>query len=102
MLLVVTAVCYFGYNVGEAYFTFYRFQDRMGSEAKFAAHRTDAAIKTRIAAFADSLGLPESAQNVVVRRGKHQIFIYANYIVHIELPGQVRELKFNPSATGNF
>ena len=72
------------------------------SEAKFAAHRTDDAIKVCIAQFADSLGLPESAQNVVVRRGKHEIFIYANYIVHIELPGQVRELKFNPTATGNF
>jgi hypothetical protein len=102
LLLIVTAIGYFGFNVGEAYLNFYRYQDRMKSEAKFAAHTSDADIKTRIAEFADSLGLPEPANNVIVRRGKHDIFIYANYSVHIELPGQVREFKFNPNATGTF
>lgn len=102
MLLIVTAIGYFGINIGEAYFNFYRYQDRMKSEARFADHSTDAAMKMRIAAFADSLGLPEPANKVVIRRGQHDIFIYANYIVHIELPGQVREFHFNPSATGTF
>jgi len=99
---VLTAIGYFGFNVGEAYFNFYRYQDRMKSEARFAVHSTDGDIKARIAAFADSLGLPDPANKVVVRRGVHDIFIYANYIVRIELPGQVREVHFNPSATGNF
>ena len=102
LLLILTAIGYFGFNVGEAYFNFFRYQDRMKGEAQFAVHNTDAVIKTRIAAFADSLGLPESAHNVIVRRGQHEIFIYADYIVHIELPGHVREFHFNPSATGNF
>lgn len=102
VLLVLTAVGYFGFNFGEAYLAFYRYQDRMKSEAKFAAHSTDAAIKMRIAAFADSLGLPEPADKVIVRRGEHDIFIYADYYVHIELPGHVREVHFNPSATGTF
>jgi hypothetical protein len=102
VLLVLTAVGYFGFNFGEAYLAFYRYQDRMKGEAKFAAHTTDAAIKMRVAAFADSLGLPEPADNVVVRRGEHDIFIYANYTVRIELPGHVREVHFNPSATGTF
>jgi hypothetical protein len=101
-LLIITAAGYFGLNFGEAYFAFYRYQDRMKGEAKFAAHSTDALIKMRIAAFADSLGLPEPADNVVVRRGAHDIFIYANYTVRIELPGTVREVHFNPSATGTF
>jgi hypothetical protein len=102
MVLVVTAVVYFGFNIGEAYFNLYRYQDRMKGEAKFAANTTDALIKMRIAAFADSLGLPEPANKVVVRRGQHDIFIYANYIVRIELPGHVREFHFNPNATGTF
>ncbi len=102
MLLVVTAIGYFGFNVGEAYFNFYRYQDRMKTEARFATQRSDADIRTRIAAFADSLGLPDPADNVIVRRGRHDIVIYANYSVHIELPGQVREFHFNPNATGTF
>ena len=57
MLLIVTAIGYFGINIGEAYFNFYRYQDRMKSEARFADHSTDAAMKMRIAAFADSLGI---------------------------------------------
>jgi hypothetical protein len=102
MLLIVTAIGYFGFNIGQAYLDFYRYQDRMKSEAKFAVNNSDAQIKMSIAAFADSLGLPEPANKVIVRRGQHDIFIYANYIVHIELPGHVREFHFNPSATGTF
>ena len=102
MLLIVTAIGYFGFNLGQAYFDFYRYQDRMKSEAKFAGGSTDAAIKMRIAAYADSLGLPEPANKVVVRRGQHDMFNDANYDVQIELPGHVREVHFNPSATGTF
>ena len=102
MLLIVAAIGYFGSPVGRAYFDFYRYQDRMKSEAEFAAHNTDAEIKLRCAAFADSLGLPDPADKVVVRRGDHEVFIYADYSVRIKLPGQVRELHFNPSATGTF
>jgi hypothetical protein len=102
-LLVITAIGYFGFNIGEAYFTFYRYQDRMKSEAQFASHASDAVIRARVAGFADSLGLPDPANNVIVRRGEHDITIYANYTVRIVLPGhQVREIHFNPSATGTF
>lgn len=101
-LLIITAIGYFGSNVAGAYWNFYKYQDRMKSEAQFAAHSTDAAIKMRIASFADSLGLPDPANSVVVRRGDHDVFIYANYDVDIELPGQVRTLHFNPSASGTF
>ena len=102
LLLIVAAVGYFGSNIGEAYFKFLRYQDRMKSEAKFASHTTDAKMKMDLASFADSLGLPEAAQHITVRRGTNEIFIYANYYVHLELPGYVREVHFNPKATGQF
>ena len=47
MLLVVTAVGYFGFNIGEAYFNLYRYQDRMKGEARFAANTTDALVRLR-------------------------------------------------------
>lgn len=102
VLLIITAIGYFGHNIGEAYWNFYRYRDRMKGEAQFASHNTDAIIRMRIAGFADSLGLPDPANNVIVRRGAHEIFIYADYDVRIELPGQVRVIHFNPSATGTF
>lgn len=101
-LLIVTAIGYFAANIGEAYWNFYRYQDVMRGEAQFAANRSDAAIKLRVESFADSLGLPYPANKVTVRRGTHDIFIYANYDVRVEFPGQVRELHFNPSASGTF
>lgn len=100
--LVLAAVVYFGANVGQVFWNYYQYADRMKQEARFAAHRSDAVIVRRIAVFADSLGLPEGARNVRVRRGDHLIYIWAEYYEHIELPGFVKELHFNPSATGTF
>lgn len=101
-LIVVAAVGYFGFHYGRAYLDFVRFQDEMKSEAKFAVHSTDGEIKARVEALADSIGLPESAKDVTVRRGRHEIIIYSNYAVVIQLPFFAREFNFNPSATGKF
>jgi hypothetical protein len=102
MLLIVAVIGYFGEKVGVAYWKYYQFRDRMQAEARFAAHRPDADIKRSLADFADSLGMPEGAHNVIVRRGEHSIYIYSEYYQHIEMPGFVREFHFNPSATGTF
>ena len=102
MLLVATAIGYYGYYIGEAYWNAYQFQDAMKAEAKFASHRSDAVIKRRIVEFADSLGLPDDAKVVTVRRGDHMIFIFADYMEHVELPGFKRDFHMNPTATGTF
>ena len=102
VVLIIAAVGYFGTNIGQAYFNFLRYQDRMKSEVQFAKAYTDMQMKMDLATFADSLGLPDAAHNVSVRRGTNEIFVYANYYVHLELPGYVREVHFNPKATGKF
>ena len=97
LLLVLTAVGYFGVNVGEAYWRFYQFQDAMKQEARFAARRTDDAIALRLRAKADSLGLPEQAvKHLRVRRNTRIIRITSEYFETIELPLVVRELHFEP------
>lgn len=101
-LLVVAALGYFGVKVGEVYYDFYTFQDRMVNEANFAAHRTDTQIRVHLVALADSLGLPPSAQIVNVRRVKNRIFIWANYYIPLEVPGYVREFHFSPQAKATF
>jgi len=99
---IVAAVVYSGVNLGGVLWNYYQYPDRMRQEVRFAASRSDAVIKRRLATFADSLGLPESARIVHVKRGQKLISIWAEYYDNIEFPGFVREIHFNPQASGPF
>lgn len=99
-LLVLAAVAYFGVNVGEAYWRYYQFRDDIQQEVRFAGHNTNDAIVTRLRAAADSLGLPEAAGHVIIRRIRGVISIESLYNEPVELPGHVRELHFHPRAEG--
>lgn len=102
MLLIVAAVGYFAVNAGEVYFRFYQFQDAMKQEVRFAAHNSDAVILRHLRAQVDSLGLPESAGEVSLQRDGRHIEIESEYYEHIEMPLFVREVHFNPRASGLF
>lgn len=102
LLLIVMALGYFGVNIGRPYVHDYQFEDRMRQEARFAAKRSDLTIQRRLAAFADSLGLPEAARKVQVRRRQGTIEIWTEYYVVIEFPGIVREIRFSPQVVGTF
>jgi hypothetical protein len=101
-VLFVAAASYFAVNIGGVIWDNYQFEDAMKQEVRFSSTRSDAVIKRRLAAYADSLGLPEAAQNVHVKRGNKVILIWAEYYHNIELPGMVKEIRFNPQATGPF
>jgi hypothetical protein len=100
LLLVVTAVGYFGVNVGEVYARYYRLRDAMHQEVRFARSRTDADIKRRLQAFADSVGLPAEAGQVSVKRAGNSISVWSEYDERVELPLFVRDFHFAPSAEG--
>ena len=101
-IFVVIALGYFGYNAGRPFVDNYRYQDRMTQEARFAAKRSDLTIQRRLKDYADSLGLPETAQKIGVRRRSGTIEIWADYYVNIEFPGFVREVHFQPRAVGTY
>ena len=98
MLLLVAATGYFGLGVGSVYWNYFQYRDRMLQEARFAGSRTDGVIKRRIAMFADSIGLPEGAKQVRVRRQQRHIYIWAEYYENIELPFISKELLLSPRA----
>lgn len=100
VLLLATAAVYFAVNVGEVYARFYRLQDAMHQEVRFAKRRSDADIKQRLRAFADSVGLPEEAGAVSVKRTERAITVWSEYDEHVELPLFVRQFHFVPSAEG--
>jgi len=103
-LLLLTAALYFGVNVGEVYWRYYRYRDAMQQEARFAHMRTDQAITRRLTSVAESLGLPDGAQAVAIRRDgqTRQVSIAADYAERVELPGFVRTIRFSPRAQATY
>jgi hypothetical protein len=96
VLMVVAAIGYFGLGVGQVYWNYFQYRDRMQQEARFAGSRTDGVIKRRITLYADSLGLPEAARQVRVKRSGTHIVIWAEYYENLELPFLSRELLLSP------
>jgi hypothetical protein len=95
-LLLLVTVAYFGINAGEVYLRYYRLTDAMKQEARFSLRFSDDDIRKHLAAFADSLGLPESAGRVRVRRSTNHISISSEYYERIELPLMVRDVLLTP------
>ena len=101
-LLIVAGAVYFAVNVAEVWLRYYRYVDAMRQNVRFAASRSDESIKNRLAAFADSLGLPGEAHRVkVIRRGR-SISISAEYTELVDLPFVKREVDLSPRADGAF
>mgnify|MGYP003322028740 CR=1 FL=1 len=101
-IFLVLAIGYFGVNIGRPFWNYYQYRDRMQQEARFASKRSNPTIQKRLKDFADSLGLPENANVVKIRRRTGTIEIWAEYYELIELPGIVKEFYFEPRAVGTF
>lgn len=101
-LLLIVAIAYFGIPVGEKYLRYYRFEDAMKQEMRFAETRDDQAIRIRLQNMADSLGLPEEALKIRINRTPKQIKVWTNYSEQFEFPGHVREQHFAPHAERRF
>jgi hypothetical protein len=64
--------------------------------------RGDSAIRARLRAVADSLGLPSEAGRATIRRGGNRIVISASYGEVVELPLFVHEFRFAPRVEYEF
>jgi hypothetical protein len=102
ILLIVVAIGYFGVNVGEVYLRYYRFRDSMQQTVRFANRLSDDAIRARLSLSADSLGLPESAHRVQIRRRDNWVQLRTDYYDRVELPLFAREIRFQPQAEASF
>jgi hypothetical protein len=100
MLMVIGATGYFGLNVGRVYWRFYEYEDDMRQEVRFASQRSNDQILGHLRASADSLGLPEGAAKISLRRNNAAISVEAEYYENVELPMYVKELHFHPHAEG--
>jgi hypothetical protein len=102
-LLIFVAVLYYGVNIGEVFFRYYRLLDEMQSEARLSAGLDDGTIRRRIQAAIDEIGLPDSAgsrQLRVVRTAyPRQIVIETHYSEFVSLPLFNHKFSFHPRAT---
>jgi hypothetical protein len=89
---------YYGVQVGRIYWRYYALVDEMKAVARFAANRTDDAVRLTLVAKIDSLGLPPEAKRLIVRRGTlpNKIVIRTEYRERLELPFRSRYLVFRP------
>lgn len=99
-LLIVAAIVYFGANVAEVYWRYYQYNDEMHQTVRFSARSPNDQILAHLRATADSLGLPEAAGNISIRRTPKTISLESEYYERVELPMYVGELHFHPHAEG--
>jgi hypothetical protein len=94
---------YFGADVGEIYWRYYRFDDAVKQEAQYGQTRSDDEIRRRLVALADSLGLPEEAsRRLEVHRSANRLVIETAYTEHIDVPFYKRDVRFTPNAENRF
>lgn len=101
-LLIFAALLYYGVNIGEVFFRYYRLLDEMQSQARIAAALDDATIHHRIEAAAQEIGLPEAATvNLRIRRtlSPREISIETSYDESVHLPLFNHTFALHPKAT---
>jgi hypothetical protein len=102
-LLIFVAVLYYGVNIGEVYFRYYRLLDAMQTEARMAPGLDDGTIRRRIQTAIEEIGLPDSAggRQLLIRRtaSPRQIVIETRYSESVSLPFFNHSFSFHPRAT---
>ena len=101
-LLLFVAALYYGVNIGEVYFRYYRLVDEMQTETRIASGLDDGTIRRRIQAAIEEIGLPDSAgsRQLLIRRtaSPREIVIETRYSESVSLPFFNHSFSFHPRA----
>jgi len=99
LVLVVVAVVYFGLPIGGMYIRYYRMENEMKTQARFAPSIDDGAIQRRLLQTVDDIGLPlEARRRLRIRRTRRprEIVISTSWEETIVLPFYTRVQTFAP------
>lgn len=100
-LLLFVAALYYGVNIGEVWFRYYRLVDEMKTQARLAAALDDGTIRRRLQAAVTDIGVPDSAGNrmIITRSAQpREIRIETRYSEFVSLPLFKHTFVFNPKA----
>ncbi len=98
-VLVVVAVVYFGHPIGAMYIRYYRMENEMHTQARFAPSIDDGAIRRRLLQTIDDLGIPlEARGRLRISRTSRprEIVITTSWEETIVLPFYTRVQRFAP------
>ncbi len=100
-LLIFVGALYYGVNIGEVYFRYYRLLDEIETQARLASALDDGTIQRRLQAAVQEIGLPDAAANVrIVRRGSpREIQISTQYSETVDLPLFHHTFQLHPNVT---
>jgi hypothetical protein len=102
-LLIFVAVLYYGVNIGEVYFRYYRLVDEMETQARLAPGLDDGTIQRRVQAAIEEIGIPDSAGGRQLRilrtASPREIVIETGYSEFVSLPFFNHTFSFHPRAT---
>jgi hypothetical protein len=101
-LMLFVAALYYGVNIGEVWFRYYRFVDEMKTQVRLAAALDDGTIRRRLEASVQDLGIPDSAGRrlVIVRTAMpREIRIETRYSQAVKLPLFNHTFNFYPKVT---
>ena len=99
LVLIVMAVVYFGHPIGSMYIRYYRMENEMQTQARFAPSIDDGAIRRRLLQTIDDLGLPlEARGRLRISRTSRprEIVISISWEETIVLPFYTRVQRFAP------
>ena len=98
LVLVVVAGVYFGSPIAGMYIRYYRMENEMRTQARFAPSIDDGAIRRRLLQTVDDLGLPLEARQLRIRRisRPREIIISTSWEETIVLPFYTRVQRFAP------
>ncbi len=102
VILLVVLVVYVVKDFGTVYWRYYQIQDEVKAQASFAPGLTDQAIRDRLVALSDTLGIPLGPKQWHIKRAHGAITISGTYAdsVILALPGyrRVFHITFTPHA----
>jgi hypothetical protein len=64
MIVVLAALCYYGFVIGGVYWRHYRLEDTVAQELSFAGHTADLAIRQRLLEHVAAMNLPITDRDV--------------------------------------
>ncbi len=99
LVLILVAVVYFGNPIGSMYYRYYRMENEMRTQARFAPSIDDGAIRRRLLQTMEDLGLPlEARGRLRISRTSRprEIVISTSWEETIVLPFYTRAQIFAP------
>jgi hypothetical protein len=98
-ILVVVAGAYVAWMLVPPFVNNYQFQDDVQNEALINSYsnKSEQDIRATLAKKAADYGIPLKAEQIHVQRSGPELSIWADYSVHVDLPGFPLDLNFHPA-----